>query len=167
MSPRRWSWLQRFRMRVVALSALIVPTVNGVLKQQSASHCPWDLQRYGGTEPYVRLFDYLPAGISPGNCMPAGHASSALWMVSLAVFFIPLRLRRAALVLAVFLGIGICVGWMQQLRGAHFLSHTLWSAWIALFTVFVIVLSMDRWTKQRAAARTSPTQLGQINQGRR
>lgn len=162
MSPRRWTWLQRFRMRIVALSALIVPTVIGVLKQQSASHCPWDLERYGGTEPYVRLFDYLPAGIGPGNCMPAGHASSALWMISLAVFFIPLRLRQAALVLAGFLGMGICVGWMQQLRGAHFLTHTLWSAWIALFTVYLIVLSMDCWPRRQAAARTSsPTRLGQ------
>ena len=29
------------------------------------------------------------------------------------------------------LGLGMLLGGVQQLRGAHFLTHTLWTAWIA------------------------------------
>jgi len=148
VSPRPWSWLRRFQWRVVALSALSVPAATSFIKYLSASHCPWDLQRYGGTEPYVALFHVLPAGAVPGQCMPAGHASSALWMISIAVFFIPRRPVQGALVLAAFLALGIGVGWLQQLRGAHFLSHTLWSAWIALATVTLIATCLERWPAQ-------------------
>ncbi len=150
-SPRTWSWLRRFQLRVIALSALMVPTTISLLKQVSASHCPWDLQRYGGSEPYIKLFELLPAGVGPGHCMPAGHASSALWMVSLSVLFIPHRLLHATIVLVLLLSLGIGVGWMQQLRGAHFLTHTLWSAWIALLIVFLITTCLDRWPRRELA----------------
>lgn len=144
-SRQRWSWLLRFQLRVIALSAVMVPTAISLIKQISDSHCPWDLQRYGGAEPYVRLFEHLPAGIAPGHCMPGGHASSALWMVSFAIMYVPYRLTRAALSLAILLMLGIGVGWLQQLRGAHFLSHTLWSAWIAVLIVLLITACLDRW----------------------
>ncbi len=153
-APRSWCWLRRFQLRVIALSAMLVPAVTSLLKQVSASHCPWDLQRYGGSEPYVRLFELLPSGTGPGHCMPAGHASSALWTISLFVLFIPYRLLNAALALAFFLILGIAVGWLQQLRGAHFLTHTLWSAWIALLIVFLITTCLDRWpTRQLSRPR--------------
>lgn len=144
-APRDWGWLRRFQLRVIALSALLVPLAVRFLKQVSDSHCPWDLQRYGGSEPYIRLFEYFPHGASAGHCMPAGHASSALWMISFFVLFIPYRLLHAALVLAFFLIFGIGVGWMQQLRGAHFLTHTLWSAWTAVLLVFLVTICLDRW----------------------
>jgi len=68
-----------------------------------------------------------------------------LWMISLSIFFVPHRLTRAAVVLATLLFVGVGVGWMQQLRGAHFLTHTLWSAWIALVLFFLIAMCLDRW----------------------
>ncbi len=142
--PRPWSWLRRFRMRVVALSAVCVPALISIIKQMSDAHCPWDLERYGGAEPYVRLFE-SSASVVAGKCMPAGHASSALWLISLAVFFLPTRLSRAALTFAAFLVLGFAVGWLQQLRGAHFLTHTLWSLWFASAAVFLVIAIMDRW----------------------
>ncbi|UUZ57577.1 hypothetical protein LP419_13670 [Massilia sp. H-1] len=30
------------------------------------------------------------------------------------------------------------IGWIQQLRGAHFLTHTLWSMWIACALVITV-----------------------------
>ena len=130
-----WDVSRRTGVRVLALSAILVPTTISVLKHFSDSHCPWDLQRYGGREPYVRLLEMLPAGVSPGQCLPAGHASSALWLLALAVFWLPHRPRMAAAVGGAMLLFGLAVGWMQQLRGAHFLTHTLWSIWIAVFIV--------------------------------
>ena len=133
-----WDAARRTGVRVLALSAILVPTTISVLKHFSDSHCPWDLQRYGGREPYVRLLEVLPAGVAPGQCLPAGHASSALWLLALAVFWLPHRPRMAAAVGGAMLLFGLAVGWMQQLRGAHFLTHTLWSIWIAVFIVDVL-----------------------------
>ncbi|MDQ9172146.1 hypothetical protein Q8A64_17170 [Oxalobacteraceae bacterium R-40] len=51
------------KLAVVALSFIAVPAIISVLKSQSIHHCPWDLQRYGGYVPYLRLFDSLPDDI--------------------------------------------------------------------------------------------------------
>lgn len=129
----------RLRLRLIAASAVLVPLAISLLKQNSAAHCPWDLARYGGSEPYVRLFGTLPPGIAPGHCLPAGHASSAMWLVSLAVLWLPARPRMAVAAAMLALAAGLAVGWMQQLRGAHFLTHTLWSMWIACAIVHALV----------------------------
>jgi membrane-associated PAP2 superfamily phosphatase len=130
-----WTASRRIGLRVLASAAVLVPTVVSLLKRVSASHCPWDLQRYGGSEPYVRLLEAVPAGVSSGHCMPAGHASGALWLLALAVFWLPHQPRKAAAAGAAMLVFGFTVGWIQQLRGAHFLTHTLWSIWIAVLIV--------------------------------
>lgn len=137
-SPRNWSVSSRMGMRVVAMSAVFVPLVISLLKWSSTSYCPWDLQRYGGTEPYVRLLEWASVGGMAGHCMPAGHASSALWLISLAAFWWPHSRSKGIAVGFSMLMFGLAVGWVQQLRGAHFLTHTLWSAWIACAMVFVI-----------------------------
>lgn len=129
----------RLRLRIVALSALLVPLLTGLLKQVSESHCPWDLALYGGAEPYVRLLESMPHGVPAGHCMPGGHASSALWLISLGVFWLPAHPRQAAFATASALAGGFAVGWLQQLRGAHFLTHTLWSIWVAGAVVVLII----------------------------
>ena len=132
----------RPRLRVVAASAVLVPLAVTLLKQMSASHCPWDLLMFGGGEEYVRLLEPLLAGRAAGRCMPAGHASTALWMVSLVVFWLPGRACTAALAGLLTLSLGLGVGWVQQMRGAHFLTHTLWSMWIACAIVGMLYARM-------------------------
>lgn len=154
VAPRCWSGVRRAQVRVVALSAVLVPVAIALLKQLSASHCPWDLQRYGGTQPYVRLLDAVPDGVAAGNCMPAGHASSALWLISLAVLFLPHRPRTAGAMAMFFMAMGFAIGWIQQLRGAHFLTHTLWSMWIAC--VLIGALVGLNFTQQAVAPQPAP-----------
>jgi membrane-associated PAP2 superfamily phosphatase len=149
-SARRGA-LDRLRLRVVALAAVLVPLAISLLKQVSVSHCPWDLARYGGKEPYLRLFDALPPGVSAGHCMPAGHASSALWLVALAVYWLPAPARRARAVALMALGMGAASGWLQQMRGAHFLTHTLWSMWISCAIVLGLMLVLQRYSNAGAA----------------
>lgn len=135
--------LGRLQLRIVALSAILVPAVTSTLKQLSWSHCPWDLLRYGGDQPYVRLFGAFPANTFPGQCLPAGHASSALWLLALLVFWLPARpsaARRAGLLA---IGFGTTVGYLQQLRGAHFMTHTLWSIWIACAIVLALIAALQ------------------------
>lgn len=135
--------LDRLRLRIVALAAVLVPLVISSLKQASSSHCPWDLARYGGDQPYVRIFEALPVGALPGHCLPAGHASSALWLLALAVYWLPDRPRTARLAALAGIVFGGVVGVMQQLRGAHFLTHTLWSIWIASAIVLATTVFMQ------------------------
>lgn len=135
--------LGRLQLRIVALSAVLVPAVTSTLKQLSASHCPWGLLRYGGEQPYVRLFGAFPTGVAPGQCLPAGHASSALWLVALAVCWLPARPARARAAALLAIGAGATVGYLQQLRGAHFMTHTLWSIWIACTIVVALVATLQ------------------------
>lgn len=145
----------RLRVRILAMSAALVPLVTSMLKQASNSHCPWDLARYGGGQPYVRLFESLPFGAAAGHCLPAGHASTSLWLVALAVFWLPGDPRKAAAVAAGGLAVGFAMGWMQQLRGAHFLTHTLWSVWIAVLVVSVTTVLMDAAARRHTPQTTS------------
>lgn len=123
---------------VVMVSSLTVPLVISLLKYFSVQHCPWDLLRYGGSVPYLRIFDALPAGVAAGRCFPAGHASSALWLASVAAFWLPARPARAMGIFLVALLPGLVLGLAQQARGAHFLTHTLWSIWITAFVVLML-----------------------------
>lgn len=152
---RRIDASTRLRLRIVGLSAGLVPLVISTLKQASDAHCPWDLARYGGVQPYVRLFDALPFGASAGHCLPAGHASTSLWLVALAVFWLPGNSGKAAGVAAAGLAAGLAMGWMQQLRGAHFLTHTLWSVWIAVLVVLVTTVVMDAAARRYTPQTTS------------
>jgi membrane-associated PAP2 superfamily phosphatase len=139
-SQRRWAW------RVVACTAVLLPIVVAAVKSQSAEHCPWSVDRYGGTHQQITLMQPIPDGFVRGKCFPAGHATSALWLVALGAFWWPInasashpvvefawrrRKRYALLVAALGAGIGVALGVVQQARGAHFLTHTLWSLWFA------------------------------------
>lgn len=128
----------RRKLAVVVASAILVPVAVSALKAVSIHHCPWNLSRYGGFAPYLRLFDSLPAGVSAGHCFPAGHASSALWLASIAVFWLPGRPAKACAAFAAGLSPGLALGLAQQARGAHFLSHTLWSAWVAALVIVAL-----------------------------
>lgn len=130
------------RLRASAALALLIPLSISVLKRLSSTHCPWSLDRYGGHTPYVRLLDALPPGIDAGGCFPAGHASSALWLAGLCIWWWPRRPRIAALVFVLGLAAGFALGAVQQWRGAHFLSHTLASMWITAAWLWLALLAL-------------------------
>lgn len=131
------SWL-RVRLRFVALSAVLIPLVITLFKRNSALHCPWDIDRYGGHYPHLSFFDAIPVHMPYGHCFPAGHASTGLWLAAFAVFWLPHQPRRAWLVCWLGLVVGFALGWVQQMRGAHFFSHTLMSVWIACCILLVL-----------------------------
>lgn len=148
----------RLRLRFAGASAILIPLITSMLKQASKSHCPWDIERYGGSQQYYRLLEHVPAWVDAGRCLPGGHASTALWLIGMVAFWLPHR-PRAALMAAVFsLLAGAALGWMQQMRGAHFLTHTLWSMWIACAITFAMLwFQMLRQTsvERRVAPETT------------
>lgn len=136
--PLAWSASRRSALRVVALSAILVPLSIYLLSSFSGVPCPTDLLRYGGLEPYTRLLETLPASASAMVCLPATHANTAWWMLALPLFCLPGRPRAALLLAGVMLLCGLAAGWQQQLQGTQFFTHTLWSAWIASFLIYLL-----------------------------
>ena len=133
----------RIRLRFVAIASLVIPSLVAIIKYFSALHCPWDLAHYGGFAPFVRLFDAMPPMVKAGQCFPAGHATVGLWLAALCVFWLPHKPKMAFFVFFLGLSIGFALGWVQQMRGAHFLFHTLWSVWLAAL-VIVVMLSLSK-----------------------
>lgn len=138
--------LLRIRLRFIALSAVLISSITTLLKQRSVLHCPWDIDRYGGAFHHLSLFDAIPAHYAAGHCFPAGHATSGLWLAACCVFWLPHQPKTAWRVFLAGLSVGIALGWVQQMRGAHFLSHTLTTVWIAcciLLCLFMFTPSLS------------------------
>jgi len=118
---------------VVACLAASPATVV-LLKVVTNRHCPWGMTRYGGSVPWTPLFEFAPAVISEGKfgrCFPAAHAASALGLLGLYFVGLALGSRRPWLWTLPGLGLGIVFAFGQQVRGAHFFSHNLWSLAVA------------------------------------
>jgi len=118
---QRWYWVG-----VSVLCLLIVPTI----KRLTAVSCPWDLAEFGGVAVYV---PHWRVGISdggPGHCFPSGHAVAAFAFLSLYFGWRAQRPHLARFTLLLVCCAGVLFGWAQLARGAHYVSHTLWSAWL-------------------------------------
>lgn len=142
----------RRRLLVVVASAILVPLAISIMKGMSVQHCPWSLQRYGGFAPYIRILTSPPPTVSNGHCFPAGHASSGLWIASVAVFWLPKSPSKALLAFTLGLLPGIALGLAQQIRGAHFLTHTLWSVWVTALIFLILSQLLAKFSINQASA---------------
>jgi len=127
----RLAWLPARNALLAAIGMLAIPLATSTAKLLTARYCPWDLIDFGGYAPYLGLFEAAPPGLKAGQCFPAGHASTGFLWIVWAVALKPAgpRAARAALVAGVLAG-GV-LGTARMLQGAHFLSHTLWTLWLA------------------------------------
>lgn len=127
----RLAWLPARNALLAAIGMLAIPLATSTAKLLTARYCPWDLIDFGGYAPYLGLFEAAPPWLKAGQCFPAGHASTGFLWIVWAVALKPAgpRAARAALVAGVLAG-GV-LGTARMLQGAHFLSHTLWTLWLA------------------------------------
>jgi membrane-associated PAP2 superfamily phosphatase len=142
----RWRHL-RSGLWYLACATLGAGLLINVLKELTHVDCPWDLARYGGAKLYVPLLAPLPADVDPGACFPAGHASAAYAWFGLYYWclrYAP-RWRWPALGGVMLLGLTFGIG--QQLRGAHFLSHDVWT--IGLCWMFATLLYLWWFSTER------------------
>ena len=140
---RRW----RKTLAYVLACLAVLPALVALLKYFSQVPCPWDLVRFGGEQPYEHTASYALGHTDTGNCFPAGHASGGFALLS--IYFASLGHARRPFV---WLLPGLLVGWIfalgQQSRGAHFLSHDLWTLSICWFGALLIFL----WIRPDRAA---------------
>lgn len=109
-----------------ALCLILIP----LIKRASASSCPWDLAEFGGVAQYVSHWSLGVLDGGPGHCFPSGHASSAFAFFSLFYMLRRSYPQQARIALSTVLVLGGLYGLTQLARGAHYPSHTLWTAWI-------------------------------------
>lgn len=125
---REWRSPLVFFCATVVLTTLIV----ALLKMTSAHSCPWDLRGFGGTADWFPLFGQ-PVSPGPGRCWPGGHAAGGFSLLAGYFAFRGSHRMIARIALVVALGLGTLMSFVQIVRGAHFLSHNLWSFWICWF----------------------------------
>ena len=129
-----WRRAAGYAVTAVVLGAILV----GLLKATSNIDCPRVLEPFGGTRPYVHLFADRPDALPRAHCFPGGHSSSGFALFAL-YFALRDRHRRAARwALSLALTIGTLFAFGQEARGAHFLSHDVWSAAIMWFMVLAL-----------------------------
>lgn len=143
---RRLSRSQRVQWAGTTLLSL---AAIALLKYVSHTSCPWDLVEFGGHASWVSHWAWGVRDGGPGRCFPAGHASAAFAFVSgyFALRAVSPAQARAWLIGALLAG--LVLGGAQQLRGAHFMSHTLWTGWVC-WTIAWLVDTAARTLRRRA-----------------
>ena len=127
----------------LAIGTLLAVFTVGLLKSFSKVSCPVALSDFGGVAHYASHWSHLliPDGGS-GRCFPAGHASAGFAFVG-GYFAFRRRapqIARTWLITSIAAGLGL--GIAQQIRGEHFMSHTLWTGltcWCVCWVVDVLV----------------------------
>lgn len=118
------------------------PAVVALGKAVTHIYSPWDLTLFGGDKPYIRLFDPVPAGAEIGHAFPGGHSSGGFAWVALYFLFAWYCPQWRFYGLAVGLLAGGAFAATQEVRGAHFLSHDLFSlviCWYVAMGVFYLM----------------------------
>lgn len=137
---QRLTWLA-----ATAACASLMPAI----KRVSSTSCPWSLAEFGGSVlHYVPHWMLRTADGGPGGCFPSGHAATAL---SFCVGWFALREQAphaARWWLAVSLASGAALGTVQVMRGAHYLSHALWSAWLCWAVGTIACHAPTAWSRR-------------------
>lgn len=132
------------RLGCALLAMLLAVLAVSWLKAHSLHSCPWDLQPFGGSAERFDLFAPVAANPGPGHCFPGGHASSGFALMVLFFHAWPRSRRQAWGWLASGIVLGLLMGLGQMARGAHFLSHNLWSAWVVWLVSVLLFAAFDQ-----------------------
>lgn len=135
---------------ILLLTLIILPTSIATVGKKSISvQCPYDIPRYGGHTPYVRLLEPYPINPNskdgkwpPGNCFPAGHASGGFALLGL---YLVARTKRERILALIFsLSMGTIMSIYQTMRGSHYLLHHVVTFALALILVSYLNLKIKK-----------------------
>ena len=147
-----------FSRRVqLVVSTFAASTATSLVKRASDTSCPWDLAEFGGMARYVSHWSLGITDGGGGHCFPAGHASAGFAFVSGYFALRHSHPRAARIWLALALLGGFALGLAQQMRGAHFMSHTLWTALLCWTVCWLCDVLTTRQLRKQASKSTEPT----------
>ena len=127
-----------------SIAMLAAAAIVGALKHFSSHACPWDLAMFGGSAAYHPLLSAAFAAPSAGGCFPAAHPLAGYAWLAVGFALYPSARAHSWQAWALAFAFGTLFGAVQIARGAHFLSHVLWSAWI-VWGVNVALLTACRY----------------------
>lgn len=129
LKPSRWSYGYMFWVSILSTGLV------GLLKSHSRHACPWNMTQSTGTG---FVWDF---SATQGHCFPGGHASTGFALITGFFVYWLISKKYAYLFLLLGVTLGFIMGWGQMMRGAHFLSHNLWTAW-TIFTFNVVLYAI-------------------------
>lgn len=142
------------RDRIWALAtSLLCLLVIPLIRNTSSTSCPWSLAEFGGTAIHISHWTPWHYDGGPGRCFPSGHSSAGFAFLAGAF---ALRRTWPAAARAWLLGavaIGFVASVTQIVRGAHFVSHSLWTAWIC-WTLASCAFHLTRAWRERIPKRS-------------
>ena len=118
LRKRRWQYGYFLILVIITTSTI------GFLKSQSDHACPWDM-----IIQEQNSYSWVLNKVN-GHCFPGGHASTGFALLAGYFVFRDQDRKRALFYLFAGLIMGFAMGWAQMMRGAHFLSHNLWTGWV-------------------------------------
>lgn len=131
---------QRGRYLYFFAVAVLSTIVIGLIKSQSDYACPWYM-----TTPTAHGFSWHFNNLN-GHCFPGGHAATGFCLIVGYFIYHIQQPKRAYFYLVAGLVLGFGMGWAQMMRGAHFLSHNLWTGWIIwAFNLLIYMLSYRKF----------------------
>lgn len=131
----------RLNLTFLVTASLLGPLIVTYLKSHTHIYCPWDLVLFGGSKPHVKLFDTAAGNLSIGHCFPSGHSALGFAFVSLYFFCWQVKPDYKYHALVGGLALGLVFAVVQEIRGAHFVSHDVVSlaiCWFAALLLFVV-----------------------------
>lgn len=138
------------------VAAAVGPSIISYLKGATHIYIPWELIHFGGDKPYIRIFDPVPPGAEVGLGFPGGHSSAGFAYISTYFALAAMGIRHRyfkyryyGIIIPVLLGMLFSI--TQQIRGAHFLSHDLFSfaiCWSAAFLLSLVFYPAYYWKQQ-------------------
>ncbi len=152
LQPGRWlpELTRRERVTWLVVTLLCLAAVS-LVKRVSLTSCPWDLAEFGGTARYVSHWAFGLRDGGGAHCFPSGHASAAFAFLSGGWVLARAYPGAARAWLVGVVALGVVYGAGQMLRGAHYPSHTFWTAWIC-WAVTVAATSIGPGRLRRRSA---------------
>lgn len=144
------------RVQLASAPLLAAGLVVG-LKSFGHASCPWDMAAFGGVArqlPHWRA--WLDGDGGAGRCFPAGHAVAGFAFLAGGFAWREHAPRVARVWFAGALCAGLLFGIAQQLRGAHFMSAMLWSAWICWLVGGLVDSIVVRWPQPQPQPQAAP-----------
>lgn len=152
-SLKRLPMARRVQLALTTLAALLAVST---IKLHSHTSCPWDLQAFGGVATHVSHWAWGVRDGGSGGCFPAGHASAGFAFMGGFFVFRQLLPQTARRWLAGAMLAGFTLGLAQQVRGAHYMSHTFWTAWLCWSVAGGVDAAVSRLIAQTRSRAPAP-----------
>ena len=119
--------------------------VNVLLKDYWDRPRPIDVAQFGGNQNFVAWWD--PRGDCPANCsFVSGDVAGAVWTIAPAVLAPP---HWRALAYAAALALGVGMGTIRVMAGAHFPSDVIFAGIFTFLIIWITYAVIYRWRRTR------------------